>query len=51
MKIKLFRHWIMNFWFENCEERLLHKEQPVKLNDYVKQNKWFLKRKYKEEKE
>jgi len=47
MRFSLFRHWIRNLWNENCEERLTFKERPVTLDDYIKQNKWFLKRKYK----
>lgn len=48
MSFNAFRNWVINSWWENCDERLTYKEHPVTLEEYVQQNKWYLKRKFKE---
>jgi hypothetical protein len=48
MSFNVFRNWVINSWWENCDERLTYKEHPVTLEEYVQQNKWYLKRKFKE---
>jgi hypothetical protein len=49
MKINFFRDWIRNIWYENREERLAFGENPITLEQYVRKNKWFLKRKFRKE--
>ena len=41
-----FRMWVQNLWMENCEERLVYKENPVTIQQYWSTYKWWIKREY-----
>ena len=41
-----FRLWVFRLWHENLEERLLHKEQQLSIQEYWEKYKWWLKREY-----
>jgi hypothetical protein len=41
-----FRMWVQNLWIENCEERLVYKQDPVTIQQYWKTYKWWIKREY-----
>jgi len=45
--ISNFRLWCQRLWLENREERLLHKDDELRLEEYIKKYKWWLKREYK----
>ena len=42
----LFRNWVRNLWIENCEERLVYKQDPVTQQQYWDTYKWWIKREY-----
>jgi hypothetical protein len=44
-----FRCWFNNCWIQNCEERLTYGQEPYKIVDYWHKNKYWLKRKYKQQ--
>jgi len=47
-----FRHWVAQKWYEyqaECEAWLITSPDCINANDYFKTNRWFLKKKYKEE--
>lgn len=46
-----FRNWVHNLWVQNCEEHLTHQEKPYKLKEYWNNYKWWLKKKYKEQRD
>ena len=41
-----FRMWVQNLWIENCEERLVYKQDPVTQQQYWDTYKWWIKREY-----
>ena len=41
-----FRMWVQNLWIENCEERLVYKQDPVTIKQYWDTYKWWIKREY-----
>ena len=41
-----FRNWVRNLWIENCEERLVYKQDPVTQQQYWDTYKWWIKREY-----
>jgi len=41
-----FRLWVQNLWLENCEERLIYKENPDTIQQYWSKYKWWIKREY-----
>ena len=41
-----FRMWVQNLWIDNCEERLVYKQDPVTIQQYWKTYKWWIKREY-----
>jgi hypothetical protein len=41
-----FRMWVQNLWIENCEERLVYKQDPVTIQQYWNTYKWWIKREY-----
>ena len=41
-----FRNWVRNLWIENCEERLVYKQDPVTQQQYWNTYKWWIKREY-----
>ena len=41
-----FRMWVQRLWMENCEERLVHREDPVTQQQYWNTYKWWIKREY-----
>ena len=41
-----FRLWVFRLWHENLEERLLHKEQQLSIQEYWEKYKWWIKREY-----
>lgn len=43
---KPFREWVRTLWFDNCCERLDHKEQQIPLQEYFEKYKWWLRREY-----
>lgn len=42
-----FRLWVQDIWYQNKDERLLHHEAELKLADYWRMYKWWLKREFK----
>jgi len=48
-QVSVFRIWVNNIWIQNCEEHLTYGENPYILKDYWAKFKWFLKKKYKEQ--
>jgi hypothetical protein len=50
-QVSAFRIWVNNVWIQNCEEHLTYGEKPYKIEEYWTRYKWFLKKKYKEQKE
>jgi hypothetical protein len=42
-----FRLWVQRIWMDNCEERLIVGEDPVTINQYWNNYKYWLKREYK----
>lgn len=42
-----FRNWVQELWFMNKDERLLHREAELRLDEYWNMYKWWLKREYK----
>ena len=41
-----FRMWVQNLWIDNCEERLVYKQDPVTQQQYWNTYKWWIKREY-----
>lgn len=41
-----FRMWVQNLWIDNCEERLVYKQDPVTIQQYWNTYKWWIKREY-----
>jgi hypothetical protein len=41
-----FRMWVQNLWIDNCEERLVYKQDPVTQQQYWDTYKWWIKREY-----
>ena len=41
-----FRMWVHNLWIDNCEERLVYKQDPVTQQQYWNTYKWWIKREY-----
>ena len=41
-----FRMWVRNLWIENCEERLVYRQDPVTQQQYWSTYKWWIKREY-----
>lgn len=41
-----FRLWVFRLWHENLEERFLHKEQQLTIQEYWEKYKWWIKREY-----
>jgi hypothetical protein len=41
-----FRMWVQNLWIDNCEERLVYKQDPITQQQYWKTYKWWIKREY-----
>lgn len=41
-----FRMWVQNLWIDNCEERLVYKQNPVTQQQYWNTYKWWIKREY-----
>ena len=41
-----FRMWVQRLWIENCEERLVYKQDPVTQQQYWDTYKWWIKREY-----
>ena len=46
-----FRTWVQNLWMDNCEERLVYKQDPITMKQYWDTYKWWIKREYKHQKE
>ena len=46
-KSSAFRMWVTELWFQNKEERLLHSEASIKMEEYFQRYKYWLKREYK----
>lgn len=44
--ISPFRNWVQNLWMDNCEERLIYKQDPVTMQQYWNTYKWWIKREY-----
>jgi len=47
-KISMFRIWLTKLWPQHCNEILNFDGKPVSysMDDWIKKNKWFLKRQY-----
>jgi hypothetical protein len=41
-----FRIWVQEIYFQNKDERLLHHESELRLEEYWRMYKWWLKREY-----
>ena len=41
-----FRMWVQNLWIDNCEERLVYKQDPITQKQYWNTYKWWIKREY-----
>jgi hypothetical protein len=41
-----FRMWVQRLWMENCDERLVYKQDPVTQQQYWDTYKWWIKREY-----
>lgn len=41
-----FRLWVQELWFLNKDERLVHREAELRLDEYWNMYKWWLKREY-----
>ena len=41
-----FRMWVQNLWIDNCEERLVYKQDPITQQQYWNTYKWWIKREY-----
>ena len=41
-----FRLWVFRLWHENLEERFLHKEEQITIQEYWEKYKWWIKREY-----
>ena len=41
-----FRMWVQNLWIDNCEERLVYRQDPVTQQQYWNTYKWWIKREY-----
>ena len=46
LTVSPFRMWVQNLWIENCEERLVYKQDPVTQQQYWDTYKWWIKREY-----
>ena len=46
-----FRLWVQNIWIQNCEERLTFNEPSYKIKEYWHTYKYWLKRKYKQQRD
>jgi hypothetical protein len=44
--MKLFRAWLQDLWYENCEERMSWGSKRLSLSEYFQQYKWWLRREY-----
>lgn len=45
-KHSAFRIWVQEIYFQNKDERLLHHESELRLEEYWRMYKWWLKREY-----
>jgi hypothetical protein len=47
-KVSMFRIWLTKTWPQHCNETLSFDGKPVgySMDDWIKKNKWFLKRQY-----
>jgi len=45
-----FKNFVTEMYYKNVDERFLYKEERLPFNTYFKENKWFLKNRYKKEK-
>jgi len=43
-----FREWVYGLWRHNCYERQMFGEQCKDVEKYFNDNKWWLKKQYKE---
>lgn len=43
-----FRIFVRNKYYENKDERHYHNEECLEFQEYIKENKWFLRKLYKE---
>jgi hypothetical protein len=46
MKNSLFSNWIRQKWLENRDEHQQWGEQPLTIQEYWGQHKWWLKKEY-----
>jgi hypothetical protein len=46
-----FRLWVQRIWMENREEHLTFHENPFTIKQYWNEYKYWLKRKYRQQKE
>lgn len=49
MKDSHFKNWVQGKYFDNCEERRIYNQTPLVLKEYWSNNKWFLKKLFKNE--
>ena len=48
-KFSTFRSFVFECYYKNCDERILYRDNSISIKEYVNNNKWFLKNKFKKE--
>ena len=51
LKISKFKLWVQELWMQNREERLTYGEDPATMKQYWDTYKYWLKRKYKHQRD
>ncbi len=41
-----FKTWVKDLWYENCDEYVSFKQEPMPIEIYWQKYKWWLKREY-----
>jgi|SaaInl1SG_22_DNA_1037389.scaffolds.fasta_scaffold02769_6 hypothetical protein len=48
-KVNKFKNFVTEMYYRNVDERYTYNEKPKSFEEYVSENKWFLKERYKQE--